>query len=231
MENTMPNKKIKAVVIHSGGMDSSICLALARREFGKEHVLSLSFAYHQRHAVELVQAAKICREWDVEHKILQIDILKETTVNALLDHHIGIEARSDQAPNTLVLGRNGLMARLGTIYAHGLNCNIIYMGIIGVEGSNSGYRDCSREYIDLKQKILRMDLNDPLFQIRTPLIDMTKKETMQLAYQLGVLPFLLQETITCYEGLPKQGCQVCPACHLRNEGLRQFMEEHPEVFL
>lgn len=222
------SKKTKAIVIHSGGMDSSICLALAIREFNKEHVLSLSFAYHQRHSIELQQAAKICQEWNVEHKILSIDFLKETTINALLDHTIAIDKSGTRAPNTLVIGRNGLMARLGAIYAHELNCNIIYMGIIGVEGSNSGYRDCSREYMDLKQKILRIDLDDPQFEIRTPLVNMTKKETMDLAYQLDILPFLLKETISCYEGIPKQGCGSCPACQLRNEGIRQFMQEHPD---
>ena len=99
------------------------------------------------------------------------------------------------------------MARLGAIHAGHLGARYIYMGVIQVEGSHSGYRDCSRAYMDLEQYVLRLDLDDPLFEIRTPIVDMSKKETMDLAYRLGILEFLLHETITCYEGIIRQGCQ------------------------
>ena len=79
--------KKKALVIHSGGMDSSICLALAMREFGKENVLSLSFSYSQRHSNELLQAEKICRHWQVDHAVVNVDCLQEITVNALIGPH------------------------------------------------------------------------------------------------------------------------------------------------
>jgi 7-cyano-7-deazaguanine synthase len=105
------------------------------------------------------------------------------------------------------------------------------MGVIEVEESNSGYRDCSRSYMDLKENILRIDLNDDLFEIRTPLIKMTKKETLELAYRLGLLNYLLNETISCYNGVSKQGCLCCPACHLRNEGIRQFALQYPSITL
>lgn len=223
--------KKDAVVIHSGGMDSSLCLALAKRDFKKENVLSLSFSYQQRHSNELEQAAKICRDWDVDHAVVNIDCLQTITKNALMDSAIPIEHLPNELPNTLVVGRNGLMARLGAIHANHLEAHSIYMGVIEVEACNSGYRDCSREYMDLKQELLRIDLGDPTFKIRTPIVKMTKKETMELAHQLGVLDYLLQETITCYEGKPKQGCRNCPACKLRNEGIRQFAESHPEVAL
>lgn len=219
----------KTVVIHSGGMDSSLCLALAMREFGKDDILSLSFCYHQRHSIELQQAAKICAHWSVDHTVVSLDCLQQITSNALINKAIPITSNyaQEQPPNTLVLGRNGLMARLGAIHAHSLGAHCIYMGVIGVEGNVSGYRDCSRSYMDLKQQILRLDLNDPAFEIRTPLVNMTKKETMLLADQLGVLEFLLNETVTCYEGIPKQGCLQCPACTLRNTGIRQFLVEKP----
>lgn len=217
--------KKQAIIIHSGGMDSSLCLALAIREFGKENVLSISFRYDQRHAVELEQAAKICRDWGVAHVVLSIDCLKEITNNALMDPSIAIEHSDTCPPNTLVVGRNGLMARLGAIHAHHLGAHCIYMGVIEVEEANSGYRDCSRRYMDLMQEILRIDLDDPSFEIRTPLVKMTKKETMELGDRLGILPYLLQETVSCYEGVRGEGCGRCPACKLRNEGIRQFREE------
>jgi len=218
----------QAIVIHSGGMDSSLCLALASQEFGRENVLSLSFAYQQRHTVELKQATKICQEWGIDHLQLSIDCLQEITQNALMDVNLAIEHLPHQPPNTLVVGRNGLMAHLGGIHAHHLGANCIYMGVMELEGANSGYRDCSRAYMDLQQQILQLDLDDSTFEIRTPLIHMTKKETLELGYALGILPFLLEETITCYEGLRRLGCQKCPACQLRNQGLKEFLKDHPE---
>ncbi len=212
----------KAIVIHSGGMDSSICLALAIKEFGRDEVLSLSFSYQQRHSNELIQAAHICQQWGVQQVIIQIDALNELTDNALMNKNVEIKHSADQAPNTLVMGRNGLMARLGAIHAHQLKANCIYMGVMGLEGANSGYRDCSRDYFNLKEQLLRIDLGNPNFEIRTPLVHMTKKETLDLAEKLGVLEFLLENTITCYEGLRHQGCRVCPACILRNHGIEEY---------
>jgi 7-cyano-7-deazaguanine synthase len=215
---------MKTVVIHSGGMDSSICLALAIQEFSREQVIGLSFAYDQRHAAELVQARKICKEWGVLHDVIDMSFLQHITSNALLNHSISIQHIAGKAPNTLVAGRNGLMAQIGGIYAHEKGAHSIYMGVMGLEGANSGYRDCSRAYMDLKQQLLRLDLDDSLFEIRTPLVDMTKKETLEVAESLGVLEFLLAETISCYEGMRGEGCGKCPACILRNEGIRQYRE-------
>lgn len=221
----------KALVIHSGGMDSSLCLALAIKEFGAKEVLSVSYSYSQRHSNELVQAEKICKEWGVDHVVLTIDCLQEITSNALLNHKLAIQHHAGELPNTLVVGRNGLMARIGAIHANQLGAHCIYMGVMGLEGANSGYRDCSRHYMDLMQEILRIDLDDPSFEIRTPLVHMNKKETMELAERLGILFFLLEETITCYQGISKSGCCTCPACILRNEGIREFAAANPNFKL
>lgn len=215
-------RKKEAIVIHSGGMDSSICLALAKKEFGAEAVLSLSFSYNQRHSNELVQAAKISADWGIDHVELSIACLQEITESALFKGGKKIEHANEKAANTLVTGRNGLMARLGAIHADHLGANCIYMGVIEVEAKKSGYRDCSREYIDLMQQILRMDLANPSFEIRTPLVFMTKAETMVVADSLGLVDYLLKETISCYEGIMGQGCGKCPACVLRNEGIQQW---------
>lgn len=215
--------KKKAVVIHSGGMDSSICLALAMREFGKEDVLSLSFQYGQRHSVELVQADYICREWGVDHIVVPLNYFDTITDHsALINPEMEIVHEAGKPPNTEVLGRNGIMAHLGAIHAHLSGAGIIYMGVLELEAANSGYRDCSRKYIDLMQEVIRLDLGNPDFEIRTPLIFMTKLETMQLAEQLDVVDFLLEHTVTCYEGVRGQGCEKCPACLLRNEGIEKY---------
>lgn len=221
--------KKKAVVVHSGGMDSSLCLALAVKEFGATEVLSLSFHYDQRHSVELDRAREISKHFHVDHAELNLNCLSQITESALIGSSKPIEHKKGEAPNTLVPGRNGLMARLSAIHAHSLGAHCIYMGVMELEAANSGYRDCSRAYMDVVQTALRMDFADPSFEIRTPLVSMTKRDSMDLGYKLGVLEYLLETTITCYEGIPKEGCLKCPACKLRNDGLKIFSLEHPEL--
>jgi 7-cyano-7-deazaguanine synthase len=220
--------KKKAVVVHSGGMDSSLCLALAVQEFGASEVLSLSFTYNQRHALELDRARKISEHFKVDHVELDLGCLSKITESALIGTGQVIQHKSGEAPNTLVVGRNGLMARLAGIHAHSLGATCIYLGVMELEAANSGYRDCSRDYMDLVQSALRLDFANPQFEIRTPLVSMTKKETMDLGFRLGVLEYFLENTMTCYEGIEKAGCLKCPACKLRNSGLKIFSLEHPE---
>ena len=220
--------KKKTIIIHSGGMDSSICLALALQDFDVSEVLSMSFDYGQRHNIELQQAKKICQDWDVDHIVIPLQCLQTLTSNALMDSSQEI-IHDDNTPTTLVVGRNGLMARLAAIHAQNIGAHCIYIGIGEIENSN--YRDCSREYMDKVQEILRLDLNDDTFEIRTPLVKMTKKETLFLAYKLEVLEYLLKETITCYRGIPHKGCEKCPACILRNYGIKDFLAEVPDFVM
>lgn len=220
--------KKKAVVVHSGGMDSSLCLALAVKEFGTENVLSVSFTYNQRHSIELERATEISRHFNVDHVLLDLSCLSKITDSALIGNDKTIEHKPGEAPNTLVTGRNGLMARVAAIHANSLGAHCIYMGVMELEEANSGYRDCSRTYMDIVEAALKMDFADPSFEIRTPLVKMNKKETMELGFELGVLQYLLETTVTCYEGIPKEGCLKCPACKLRNNGLKIFSLEHPE---
>jgi 7-cyano-7-deazaguanine synthase len=221
----------RAIVVHSGGMDSSLCLAVAIKRFGVDAVLSVSFRYSQRHIDELLQAEYICKEWGVDHVVLGIDCLTQITDNALINPELEIRHEQGQPANTLVLGRNGLMARLAAIHAHSLGADCIYLGVIEVESANSGYRDCSREYMDLIQHVFQVDFDDVNFRIETPLIYMTKAKTMKLGHELGVLDFLLEHTITCYEGYRHAGCRECPACHLRNMGIIEFMQQQPDFSL
>lgn len=209
----------KAIVVHSGGMDSSICLALAKKKHGPESVLSLSFDYKQRHSPELKQAAFIAKSWGIDHDVMELPMFDH---NALTDPSLPFHHEEGKPPNTMVVGRNGLMARLAAIYAYSVQANEIYLGVM----ENEQYRDCSRKYMDLMQEILRMDLDNRDFTIETPLVAMTKKESLELAAGLGILPFLLENTITCYDGIPYWGCKKCPACLLKNEGLSAYMKEN-----
>lgn len=220
--------KKHTIVVHSGGMDSSLCLAMAVKEFGSEHVLSLSFDYGQRHQNEISRAKRIATHFKVDHAVLEIKCLNEITENSLT-RDVPIEHKSGEPPNSLVVGRNGLMARLAGIHADQLGASCIYLGVMELEGANSGYRDCSRSYMDLIQSALRLDFANDKFEIRTPLAKMTKLETMELGFRLGVLPYLLENTVTCYQGVEYQGCRVCPACKLRNDGVKAFVALHPEI--
>jgi 7-cyano-7-deazaguanine synthase len=223
--------KKDAIVIHSGGMDSSLCLAKAIQLHGKESVLSLSFSYGQRHSPELERAEQICADWNVAHAVLSIGCLQQITHSALLNTHEKIEHNPGEAPNTLVEGRNGLMVRIASIHAKTLGATKVYTGVIEVESANSGYRDCSRHFMDLMQTIMRHDLDWDDLEIVTPVVKMTKYETLEFGLQLGVLDYLLENTITCYEGIEKEGCRQCPACKLRNEGIKEFLSVHPDFEL
>lgn len=228
VEREEVSMKKKAIVVHSGGMDSSICLALAIEQFGAENVLAMSFTYGQRHSKELDFAKKICEEWKVDRTVIDINCLSEITENALTKNDLKIEHKTNQSPNTLVVGRNGLMARIAGIHAEHLGADAIFLGVIEVEEANSGYRDCSRKYMDIIQAALRMDFGNSHFEVKTPLVYMNKKQTLELAYQMGILHFLIENTLSCYEGVEKMGCEKCPACLLRNEGIKQFSEAHPD---
>lgn len=224
--------KKEAIVVHSGGMDSGLCLAYAIKKWGKENVLSLSFTYGQRHSNEIEVARSICSDWGVDHAEVDLNCLREITTNALMDSSLEIQHGDNKnPPNTLVMGRNGLMARVASIHAESLGAKRILMGVIEVEEANSGYRDCSRNYMDIIQKAMRMDMGDDEFEIETPIVKMTKKETYDLGRELGVLEYLLEKTVTCYNGILKEGCQNCPSCFLRNEGIIQYAKEKPNFSL
>lgn len=225
LNQSKPHKT--AVVAHSGGMDSSLCLALAVQEHGAEHVLAFNVEYGQRHHQEVIQAKKICEHFGVDQFTVSIDFLSKLTTNALMDKTLDILHEPGQAPNTLVLGRNGLIARLAAICGDRYGVQQVYLGVIEVDASNSGYRDCSRHYMDLMQEILRIDLGRADFEIKTPVVYMSKAETLELGLKLGILDYLLENTISCYRGIAKAGCQTCPACQLRNEGIKEFLQKHP----
>lgn len=226
-DNQTINKK--TIVVHSGGMDSSICLALAIEKYGAEHVLSMTFTYGQRHSVEVERAKKICKDWDVDHILVNLDCMQALTTSSLIGNKLEIKHEEGKTPNTMVVGRNGLMARIASIHADHLGASSIFMGVIELEEANSGYRDCSRKYMDIVQAALRVDFANPDFEIKTPLVYMNKKQTLDAAYHMGKLEYLLENTISCYEGKDGYGCGECPACELRNEGIQEFLDHNPDI--
>jgi 7-cyano-7-deazaguanine synthase len=222
--------KKEIVVIHSGGMDSSLCLFLACEEFGARATCSLSFDYGQRHHGELEHAAHIAHHFGVDHQVLDISSLKPCWEgSALVDRTLKIDHAPGTIPNTFVVGRNGIFVHLAATWAAQHGANILSLGVMERADANSGYPDTSRHYMDLMQSICRLDLGRPDFEVRTPLVQLDKLETLELAASKNILSWLLENTISCYEGIPLEGCRKCPACLLRNAGIAQFRRKYPHV--
>ncbi len=219
--------RYKALVLHSGGMDSSLCLLLARDQFGADNVLSLGFRYQQRHQTELLAAEVIASNYGIRREVVDMPLLLGWETSSLLTHSLPIQSEKG-IPNSFVPGRNGLFLMMASVRARSVGARTMFIGVMEQEGANSGYPDCSRGYIDSVQAVIRHDLSDPSFSIETPLIRHTKAETLELADSQGALEFLLAHTVSCYNGIPLHGCGGCPACCLRNDGIREFIHSHPD---
>lgn len=212
-----------ALVLHSGGMDSSICLLLAKQRFGPEKVLSVGFRYGQRHSPELEAAAEIADHFGIHRIVIDLPILPGWERSSLLSHSLPIQML-DGLPNSFVPGRNGLFLMLAAPLARSLNVHCMYIGVMETEGSFSGYPDCYRAYIDAVENVIRLDLQDPNFSIQTPLVFLTKAQTLEIAASFGALDYLLEHTVTCYNGVRGRGCGSCPACTLRRTGEEAFFQ-------
>lgn len=213
------NTPKKAVVIFSGGQDSTTCLFQAIQEFGKENVEAITFHYGQRHAIELEKAAWIARDLGIKQTLIDTSVIKAITTNALMAE-TPIQQEGDK-PNTFVDGRNALFLLYAAIYAKGQGIQTLFTGVC--ETDFSGYPDCRDVFIKSMNVTLNLAM-DYTFNIRTPLMYLTKKETWALADQLGVFDYIRQHTHTCYLGV-EGGCHTCPSCVLRENGLNAYLAE------
>lgn len=210
-----------ALVLHSGGMDSSICLLLAKKRFGSEKVLSVGFRYGQRHNSELDAAAEIADHFGIHRLVIDLPVLPGWEGSSLLSHSLPIQML-DGLPNSFVPGRNGLFLMMSAPLARAVGAHLMYIGVMEIEGSFSGYPDCHRTYIDAVENVVRQDLQDPTFSIQTPLVSLSKAQTLEMASSLGALDYLLEHTVTCYNGVRGKGCGSCPSCTLRRAGEEEF---------
>jgi len=163
-----------AIVLHSGGMDSSLCLALAAEKYGEKNVLSVGFRYNQRHSIELQAAETIAKEFSVQRHIVDIPAIPGWEVSSLVNANLPIVQEDGKIPNSFVVGRNGLFLMMAAPLTKAVSAKRIYIGVMELEGENSGYPDCSREYIDSVQKVICSDIQNADFSIQTPLVSMTK---------------------------------------------------------
>ncbi len=210
-----------ALVVFSGGQDSTTCLFWALKNFDK--VEAITFNYNQRHVAEIDCATKIAKDLNVPHRVLDMSLLNQIAPNALTRDDMEIKmGESGQLPNTFVDGRNLLFLSFAAVVAKQKGINHIVTGVC--ETDFSGYPDCR----DIFVKSLNVTLNlamDYTFVIDTPLMWIDKAETWKLADQLGRLEYVRENTLTCYNGIIGDGCGECPACKLRSNGLKKYLEK------
>ncbi|SPY32333.1 7-cyano-7-deazaguanine synthase QueC [Pasteurella canis] len=218
MNITNPNNNRKAVVIFSGGQDSTTCLIQAIQEYGVENVETITFQYGQRHAIELEKAQWIAQDLGIKQTLIDTSVIKAITQNALMDDNAKIEQQG-HTPNTFVDGRNALFLLYAAIYAKGQGIQDIITGVC--ETDFSGYPDCRDIFIKSMNVTLNLAM-DYQFNLKTPLMYLTKAQTWQLADELGALGYIRQHTHTCYIGV-EQGCGECPSCILREKGLQEYL--------
>ncbi|MCL6636459.1 MAG: 7-cyano-7-deazaguanine synthase QueC [Alicyclobacillus sp.] len=209
-----------AVVVFSGGQDSTTCLVWALQQFGR--VEALTFHYQQRHAAEVACAQRIAEQLHVPHHVLDLGLLHQLAPSALTRPEIAIAQAPGELPNTFVDGRNLLFLTFAAIYGKQRGLRHLVTGVCQTDFS--GYPDCRDVFI----KSLNVTLNlamDWEFVIHTPLMWRTKKETWALAEELGCFDLVRHATLTCYEGIPGDGCGTCPACQLRQRGMQEYLAE------
>ncbi|MCH8335475.1 MAG: 7-cyano-7-deazaguanine synthase QueC [Proteobacteria bacterium] len=204
----------KVVVVLSGGQDSTTCLYWALDRFGADNVLALTFDYGQRHRIELDCAANVAQHAGVAHTTLPIDTFLALGGNALTDADIAVdEAPGNALPNTFVPGRNLIFLTFAAAFAWQRDIVDLVTGV--AQTDYSGYPDCRRDTLDELEKTLRLGMQRE-FTIHTPLMNLSKKETVEMARDLGALDAMAL-THTCYNG-QRPPCGECPACRLRAKG-------------
>jgi len=203
-----------ALVVLSGGQDSTTCLYWALARFGK--VETLTFDYGQRHRIEIDCAARIARQAGVPNTLLPLDTLAALGGNSLTDPSMAIQSddgRGSGLPNSFVPGRNLLFLTAAAAYAWQHGIEHIVTGV--AQTDYSGYPDCRRETLAALQQALRLGM-ESCVELHAPLMDLSKKDTVLLAQSLGALDAMAL-THTCYMGT-RPPCGLCPACVLRAKG-------------
>lgn len=216
----------KALVLLSGGQDSTTCLYWAKSQF--EEVEALGFYYGQKHSKELEQASEIAKLAGVNYKVLTVDGLLGGS--SLTDHskdHNNSHAQLSALPASFTAGRNALFLTVAGAYAFGQGITDLVTGTCQTD--YSGYPDCRQRFIDAQQLALSLALDTDI-RIHTPLMYLTKAQTWKLAKDLGCLEVVRDFTLTDYNGnLEKNewgyGREDNPATILRAKGYFEAKEK------
>lgn len=216
----------KAVLIVSGGIDSSTLIYKMIQE-GYE-TYALTFIYGQKHKREIESARKVCNNLNVAHKIIDISSLKEIlSGSALTDSEIDIPEVSETAEyyemlkTTIVPNRNSIFLSIAIGYAVSIGANHVFFG---AHHSDRGvYPDCRREFVEAFQYAERLANDNSLLVVAAPFVNMNKSEIVKLGIELGV-PY--KETWSCYRG-GEMHCGVCSSCRERKRAFQEASIEDP----
>lgn len=213
-------KNEDALVLFSGGQDSTTCLYWAKQTFRSVH--ALCFSYGQRHSLEVDVARVIAKEAGVSFQLLDASIISQLAPNSLTDSSIVMDEEyiDGSFPNTFVPGRNLLFLTFAATIAYAKGINHIVIGVS--EADYSGYPDCRDSFIHSANATINLAM-DSKFRIHTPLMALDKAGVWRVADEMGVFDIIKDKTLTCYNGIIGNGCGECPACKLRNSGLNQHL--------
>lgn len=213
-------KNEDALVLFSGGQDSTTCLYWAKKTF--RNVSALCISYGQRHSLEVVVARKIAENANVSFKELDASLISQLAPNSLTDSSITMDEEQPDGtfPNTFVPGRNLLFLTFAATIAYSKNISNIVIGVS--EADYSGYPDCRSDFIRSANATINLALESD-FKIHTPLMSLDKAGVWQMADELGVFDIIKNDTLTCYKGVAGEGCGECPACKLRKKGHEQYL--------
>ncbi len=223
-----------AIILTSGGLDSTTCLAIAKAE-GFSPLYSMTFDYGQRHRSELEAAARVAKAYGVkEHRVVRID-LRQFGHSALTDEIAVPKDRSESAmgaeiPVTYVPARNTIFLSYALAWAEVLEVGDVFIGVNAID--YSGYPDCRPEFIEAFERMANLATKTAAtghrFRIHTPLIHLTKEEIIRHGTQLGVDYSLTQ---SCYDP-DEQGraCGRCDSCLLRKKGFKRAGVRDPTIY-
>ena len=214
--------KKKAVVVFSGGQDSTTCLIHALPLYDEVHCIT--FDYGQRHRAEIDAAQQLSKQLGATvHKVLDASLLNELAISSLTRDNIPVptvNSSGESLPSTFVPGRNILFLTLASIYAYQVQAECVITGVC--ETDFSGYPDCRDEFVKALNKALELGMDYKL-RLETPLMWLNKAETWALADYHRQLDLIRQQTLTCYNGVLGSGCGDCDACNLRAKGLNEYL--------
>lgn len=219
----MSQQERKAVIILSGGLDSTTCMGFAKEEGFQ--LYPITFDYGQRHRIELNNARSVARHYGVEDRfrIISLGFLRDFGGSALTDDAIAVP-RSDgdvmeqtgEIPVTYVPGRNLLFLSIATSFAETVGAEAIYIGVNALD--YSGYPDCRPEFIAKVEEVMalatKVGVEGKPISIKTPLIMLTKAQIIREGIRMDV-PYQL--TTSCYNG-EERACGECESCRLRLKG-------------
>jgi 7-cyano-7-deazaguanine synthase len=212
------NAPRSAIVLVSGGLDSTTCLAIAKHD-GFDPLYALSFDYGQRHRHELLAAERISRAYVLrEHRVMKLD-LRQFGGSALTDDIAVPKDRSAaqmsaDIPITYVPARNTIFLSYALAWAEVLECDDVFIGVNALDFS--GYPDCRPQFIESFQQTARLGTKRAAFTIHAPLVQMTKAEIIRRGIELGVDYSI---THSCYDPNEQgRACGRCDSCMLRKKG-------------